>query len=222
MNLAAKSNLSNWEKLYEGFDRQEQPEAKPQPPVEPIELSHSYFQVHNSYIIVQVKGGLMLIDQHGAHERVLFERFLSMLKNHTGVSQQLLFPVTLEYNASDAAFVEEMMVPLHSLGIDIQRKDATVFVVSGVAPYIQETNIKDLLDELLDEFRQSNTLSDKNIPVARTLARKTAIRKGQSLNQEEMEALANDLFACENSSINTSGKPTFYKLGLCDLDKFFI
>jgi DNA mismatch repair protein MutL len=168
-----------------------------------------------------MKGGLLIIDQQGAHERIQYERFASMLKNHTGVSQQLLFPLTLAYNAYESSLLGEMMEALQALGIDIQPFGNNTFVIQGVAPYIQETNLKDLMDNLIQEYASSNSLDDRNTPLAKALAKKTSIKKGQSLKQEEMESLVNDLFACENSSINTSGKPTYYKIGLDEIERKF-
>ena len=224
LNLSNKNNWA-WEKLYEGFEKKEQVEEavskEHQAIATPPEIAHSFYQIQNAFILCSMKGGLLIIDQQGAHERIQFERFASMLKNHTGVSQQLLFPLTLEYNAYESSLLQEMMEALHALGIDIQPFGNNTYVIQGVAPYIQETNLKDLMDNLIQEFANSNSLDDRNIPLAKALAKKTAIKKGQSLKQEEMESLVNELFACENSSINTSGKPTYYKIGLDEIERKF-
>lgn len=224
LNLPSKNNWA-WEKLYEGFEKkdQEHPHEKTEQPnsEKPQEISHSFYQVQNSYILTSMKGGILVIDQQGAHERIQFERYASMLKNHTGVSQQLLFPVNLEYNAYECSLLTEMLEPLHSLGIDIHPFGSNSFVIHGVAPYMQETNLKDLMDSLIQEFANSHSLNDRNSPLAKALARKTSIKRGQSLNQEEMESLVNELFACENSSISPTGKPTYFKLGMEDIEKRF-
>jgi DNA mismatch repair protein MutL len=225
LNLPGNNSWS-WEKLYEGFEKkdsfQNNTSSSQDSISSPTEIPSSYFQVQNSYILCSMKGGIILIDQQGAHERILVEKFSSMLKNHTGVSQQLLYPLSLEYNAYESSILNEMLEPLHSLGIDIQPFGMNTFVVQGVAPYIQETNIRDLVDQFIQEFSQSSTLGDRNLPLARTLAQKTAIKKGQRLSQEEMESLVNDLFACENSSLNPAGKPTFFKIGLEEIERKFL
>jgi DNA mismatch repair protein MutL len=178
------------------------------------------FQLHNRFIISQIKSGFMLIDQQAAHERILFERFLQHLESRQGASQQSLFPQTITLNSVDFELVKELLTDIQSLGFQIREFGKNTLIIEGVPADIG-TNINELevLEHLLEGFKnnQSALKLNKRESLARALARNTAIKAGQHLSSEEMNALIDELFACEMPNISLSGKPVISTFTLEEL-----
>jgi DNA mismatch repair protein MutL len=183
-------------------------------------LGKQIFQLHNRFIISQIKSGFMLIDQQAAHERILFERFLQHLESRQGASQQSLFPQTITLNSVDFELVKELLTDIQSLGFQIREFGKNTLIIEGVPADIG-TNINELevLEHLLEGFKnnQSALKLNKRESLARALARNTAIKAGQHLSSEEMNALIDELFACEMPNISLSGKPVISTFTLEEL-----
>ncbi len=177
-------------------------------------------QLHQRFILSTIKSGFMLIDQQAAHERILYERFLSQLENHQGVCQQSLFPQTVSLNAADFELVKDLMPDIQALGFQIREFGKHTFVVEGVPADIS-TNASEveLLEHLIEGFKnnQSGLKLDKRDNLARTLARNTAIKAGVNLSAEEMNALIDELFACQMPQVSLSGKPIIITFSLEEL-----
>ena len=183
-------------------------------------IGKQIFQLHNRFIISQIKSGFMLIDQQAAHERILFERFLQHLENRQGASQQSLFPQTVTLNAVDFELVKELLTDIQSLGFQIREFGKNTMIIEGVPADIG-TNISELeiLEHLLEGFKnnQSTLKLSKRDSLARALARNTSIKSGQSLSSEEMNMLIDELFACEMPNTSLSGKPVISTFTLEEL-----
>jgi DNA mismatch repair protein MutL len=177
-------------------------------------------QLHQRFILSTIKSGFMLIDQQAAHERILYERFISQLENHQGVCQQSLFPQTVSLNAADFELVKDLMPDIQALGFQIREFGKHTFVVEGVPADIS-TNASEveLLEHLIEGFKnnQSGLKLDKRDNLARTLARNTAIKAGVNLSAEEMNALIDELFACQMPQVALSGKPIIVTFSLEEL-----
>ena len=177
-------------------------------------------QLHQRFILSTIKSGFMLIDQQAAHERILYERFLSQLENHQGVCQQSLFPQTVSLNAADFELVKDLMPDIQALGFQIREFGKHTFVVEGVPADIS-TNASEveLLEHLIEGFKnnQSGLKLDKRDNLARTLARNTAIKAGVNLSAEEMNAIIDELFACQMPQVSLSGKPIIITFSLEEL-----
>jgi DNA mismatch repair protein MutL len=177
-------------------------------------------QLHQRFILSTIKSGFMLIDQQAAHERILYERFLSQLENHQGVCQQSLFPQTVSLNAADFELVKDLMPDIQALGFQIREFGKHTFVVEGVPADIS-TNASEveLLEHLIEGFKnnQSSLKLDKRDNLARTLARNTAIKAGVNLSAEEMNAIIDELFACQMPQVGLSGKPIIITFSLEEL-----
>ena len=173
-------------------------------------IGKQLFQLHNRFIISQIKSGFMLIDQQAAHERILFERFLEHLESRQGASQQSLFPQTITLNAVDFELVKELLTDIQSLGFQIREFGKNTMIIEGVPADIGK-NISELeiLEHLLEGFKnnQSALKLNKRDSLARALARNTSIKSGQILSSEEMNLLIDELFACEMPNTSLSGKP---------------
>jgi DNA mismatch repair protein MutL len=240
------SSASGWEKLFEGAEtsskkivnlkeHQEETEfltftskasldeARQLIYPSEDEIAGTTFQVELSYIVAQMSTGLLILDQQMAHERILFERYLKQLSSSSGASQQCLFPPTLQLNPSDFSLVMDMLGELKSLGFIVEEFGKDTVLIQGVPADVQIKNEKELFEGLIDQFKNfKNELSlDKRENLARSLAKKSSLKRGQKLNSQEMETLVGQLFACKNSNYSPSGNKTFVKLDLSNIQAFF-
>lgn len=230
------SNQDHWEKLYE-----QSRNFAPSPPElqvlrfesgmnkssgenEQAALEEkSLFQVHNRYIMRQVRSGLMVIDQQYAHERILYDKFLNQLKTSSAESQQDLFPQTVSLSSADFALVLEMEQEITALGFRFGIFGKNTLVVNGVPANLPSASGKALFEGLIEQFKINQ--SDLSIPIkenlARSLARRAGIKGGQKLAKEEMRALIDGLFACSTSNYNPDGIPTFFIFELRKIESYF-
>jgi DNA mismatch repair protein MutL len=181
-----------------------------------------FFQLNNQFIVTPIKSGMMIINQQTAHERILFEKYLEALERNPIVSQQLLFPKVITVNATDEAILLEILPEMAALGFTINAFGKSTFVINGLPAELHLENETVLLSEIIETYR--NTLTpdgSKNKHVARTLAKRAAIKSGVRLKAEEMNRLVDELFACREPQFAPDGKPCVSKLTLEDLSKMF-
>ncbi|MBD3749548.1 MAG: DNA mismatch repair endonuclease MutL [Sphingobacteriales bacterium] len=186
--------------------------------------SRQVFQLHQRYIITQIKSGLMLVDQQAAHERILYERFLLQLEQNKGLSQQSLFPQTVTLNTTDFALANELLPDFQALGFQISAFGKNTLVIEGVPADIPENNdLATMLEELIEGFKNNHTILklDKRDNLARTLAKNAAIKTGTALATEEMNDLIDQLFACQMPNLSIYGKQIIIKLTLEELAQRF-
>jgi len=181
------------------------------------------WQAHNKYIISQIRNGLMIIDQHVAHERILYERVLSNFENSLPSIQQLLFPETVEVNASDYSLVKELQTHLERLGFDIKLFGKNTIVIEGIPADVRIGNERKILQDVLDEFRNNEHagISDVRDNLAKSFACKAAIKAGDRLNFNEMVVLIEHLFLTKMPFVCPHGRPVIVKIPLEELDKRF-
>lgn len=209
---------SNWETLFEG-----QPASLSGKP-ESNSTGHSkiLFQFQNNYLIREVTQGLMFIDQQAASERILFDRLMERSLSTSGSSQKLLFPVTLEFNASDFSLVIELLKEIRELGFELEEFGKNTFLLSGV-PIEVSGNEQRIFEELIEQFRFNR--EKLKVPVRENLARALAVRgsikKGQPLNKEQQESLVAGLFSSPMPSMAPDGRPTFFIFESGQLDRQF-
>lgn len=234
-----KNNLKNWQKLYDGLDEMVTPDnVVPAVTIEsewtaatPIDDDEGTFsnqrkvpyQIHNTYIVSQIKSGFLLIDQQLAHERILYERYLALLENQTSPTQKSLFATTVEFSPGDSAILKDILPQIRQLGFDIEEFGGSSFVINGVpADLKQGKNEQKLLEQLLEQFKQNVGLR-LNIKenIAQSMARSATVKRGQALNIEEMQELIDKLFACSIPFKSPSGKNAFITFELEELEKQF-
>jgi DNA mismatch repair protein MutL len=221
----------NWDTLYEISKKEEtlqqEMHAEKGIPVDEQEITKSserqFFQVHNRFIMSQIKSGFMLISQQAAHERILYERFLQQLQNHSGVSQQSLFPQSVTLNSSDFELLKELLPDIRGLGFDIREFGKNTVVVEGIPADISNANEHELLEQLLEGFKNNLAILklDKRDNLARSLARNAAIKTGVKLSLEEMNQLVDQLFACQMPNLALNGKPVITTFTLNELAERF-
>ena len=229
-------NQDHWEKLYEQSKNFGPPQPEPQvlrfessvnnksdETVEAPMEEKALFQIHNRYIMRQVKSGIMILDQQFAHERILYEKFLTHLKNKSAESQQDLFPQTVTLSPSDFALVLEMEQEIAALGFRFEVFGKNTIVVNGVPANLATKGGKALFEGLIEQFKINQ--SDLSIPIkenlARSLAKRAGIKAGQRLAKEEMKALIDGLFACGTSNYTPDGIPTFFIFELRKIESYF-
>ena len=235
-----KSNTEHWEKLFDENEgklnleslKDEQKkdltltfDSKLNEKTETVfpKQAQSVFQLHNHYIISQVRSGMMMVDQRAAHERVLFERYLSNLDTHSGASQQSLFPQTITLNQQDASLVMDMEKEIKALGFMIEPFGKCDFLVKGMPTDLAQMNEQHVFEGLLEQFKKNK--SELSIPVrenlARSLAKRTSLTKSEQLMDEEMRMLIDQLFGCENPNYTPDGRKTFQIIDLNTIENYF-
>jgi DNA mismatch repair protein MutL len=180
-------------------------------------------QVHQQYILSQIKSGFILIDQQAAHERILYERYQRALQDSPVPVQQSLFPQTLPLLPADAALISEMLPDLLTLGYDLEPFGNNTFVVRGTPADIQTGNEQASIEGLLEQFKNfSNDLKvNRREQLVRSMARNNAIPSGKSLTTREMQNVIDELFACTMPTAAPGGKYTYISFKLSDLAKMF-
>ncbi|SER71963.1 DNA mismatch repair endonuclease MutL [Pedobacter rhizosphaerae] len=222
-----KASTKNWGSLYE---------ITQEPVIEQTAIyaaddailetkQKQYMQLHNRYIVSQIKSGLMVIDQQMAHERILYERFLVHLEDRKGASQQSLFPQTITLNAHDFELAKSLLEDIKSLGFDVREFGKNTLVVEGVPVDLGSSKINEtqLFEQLIEGFKnsQQELKLSKRDSLARSLAKNSAIKAGTNLGQEEMNTLIDELFACKTPNFSVTGKPIIQTITLAELDKKF-
>lgn len=229
-NRVKHDDVAHWEKLY-GTPEERQSFQQPQQEVQnifphlqtvnPAEHNRNFIQFKNKYILTPVKSGLMIIDQRRAHQRILFERIMISLNQHQGVSQQLLFPQTLETNAADAALLIPLLEDLNHMGFDIREFGTNTFIINGVPGIMDNSDAVGMIEGLLESFKSSAAnLKERSLEqLATALAVAAAINYGTSLNQEEISSLIDSLFACQTPNYSPTGKPVLEIIPTDELEK---
>ncbi|HWW43247.1 DNA mismatch repair endonuclease MutL [Pedobacter sp.] len=225
------ASTKNWGSLYEIANHTPAEQVKIElPGVSEIEenyapLQKQLMQVHNRYIVSQIKSGLMVIDQQAAHERILYERFLVHLEDRKGASQQSLFPQTVTLSPNDYELAKSLLEDIKSLGFEVREFGKNTLVIEGIPVDLGSSNINEtqLFEHLIEGFKnsQQELRLDKRDALARSMARNSAIKSGTSLSQEEMNMLIEQLFACKMPNFSIGGKPVIQTITLTDLDKKF-
>jgi DNA mismatch repair protein MutL len=180
-----------------------------------------YLQVNQSYIVTAVKSGLLLIDQHLAHSRVLFEKYLKELENHSGVSQQELFPQALSLNVNDASLLKEMLPELENLGFVLEQANPTTFMINGTPSDAAGCDAVALLEKILDNYKINRTdlQLDRKLNLAKTMAMQLSIKAQTKLTETEMQNIVDQLFACNVAEVAPNGKKIYVIINMEDYFK---
>ena len=247
-NFDKKKDVSHWEKLYEGLRedikkeegenaqmnahpesqdaiRLESAASQAMHPETASDTSDKApcFQIHRKYIATHVKSGLMLISQQEAHERILYEKFLSMVQLRSGASQQSLFPQTLELNPADFSLIMGMKDEINAIGFEFSAFGKSAVVINGVPADLNTGNEKTLFESFIEQFKrnQAELSIPKDENIARAIAKRSCIKIGAVLTTTEMSSLIDQLFACEQPHYAPNGKRTTFILELEKMDQFF-
>jgi DNA mismatch repair protein MutL len=165
----------------------------------------------------------MLLDQHVAHERIIYERVVDRMKERASAGQQLLFPTTIQLNPAEAQLLKELTPGLEKIGLLVKPFGGSTFVVEAVPPELKPGDEERMLREILRSFMESQELSLSAVQdgLAKTYACKAAVKSGDPLNEPEMRFLVENLFRTAIPYVCPHGRPTVVKLSLDELDRKF-
>jgi DNA mismatch repair protein MutL len=217
---------SQWESLYTGLDiknieveseivntslfSEEKPNSKT-------------YQIHNKYIVSSIKSGIVYINQHLAHQRILYEEFLENITVREAMSQQLLFPLEISFSKSDITLIKEIKEDLESVGFLFGDLLDDTIIVKGIPVNITESQITIIIEQLLEDIK--NDIPDTSFSqldiMSKSLAKSLAIKTGSKLNLKEQEEMVNKLFSCKQPDLSPFGKTTFITINIDEIDKKF-
>ncbi|HZX75361.1 MAG TPA: DNA mismatch repair endonuclease MutL [Cyclobacteriaceae bacterium] len=232
-----RSNLENWERLFEDKRDNSSLFSKPEPNQRttmrfesavnqqghvPTPEEKIVFQLQQKYVVRAMKSGLMIIDQQAAHERVLFEKFSAQMKGTPETSQQSLFPQVVDLSPADFALAMEIQKEIIAIGFRFELFGKNSLLISGMPSGIHGEE-KEIFEGLLEQFKKNQ--AELSLPlhenVARSLAKRASIKTGDTLEKEEMEALVEGLFSSANPNFSPEGKPTFFIFDTLMADGYF-
>lgn len=188
------------------------------------EVGQTTFQLHNKYIVSPIKSGMMIIHQHLAHQRVLYEELLKNITVQEAVSQQLLFPLQFHFSTPDAAILEKIQEQLEQTGFVFSSLTEEVVEISGIPVSIVESHVATVLEQLIKDIKEEipDAGFSQNDLLAKSMAKSMAVKTGVSLNTKEREHLVNQLFACKEPSVAPNNKTVLITMDVNDFDKKFI
>lgn len=237
---SSAASQTQWEELYKGLnedfstDTENVLSAPNQSDEQPIftsnetgkasvaeERSPAHYQYKGCYIMTAVKSGLMIIDQHRAHVRILYEQYLKQLKEHTAHTQKMLFPEMVNLPTSNEAALQKVLSEMQTMGFELSNMGGGSYAVNGIPAGIEGLNISALVGDMVASTLEDGSSVNEEIDqaLALSLARNAAIPYGQVLGNEEMENLVNELFACNNVNYTPTGKTILTILKQLDIEK---
>lgn len=227
----SKSDMGDWASLYGNLsssvdkgNQMEQPTMFSDDYFVREEVGSMHFQYKGQYIISATNSGLMIIDQHRAHVRILYDRYIGQMSKQENVSQGLLFPELLTLPPSDAHVLEQIMDDLHHLGFDVTPIGGGSFSINGLPSGVEGLSPQALLQSMVASACDGGKfdVSAYRHRIALSLAKSAAIVAGQVLNQDEMDILMSDLLKSSNPSLTPDGKTIIVLLKQESIQKMFV
>ncbi|GAA6530282.1 MAG: DNA mismatch repair endonuclease MutL [Prevotella sp.] len=216
---ATSNSSSQWGELYKGLGKEQghpEEEIFPESKVSSSdrqsritdEKSPAHYQYKGKYILTAVKSGLMFIDQHRAHVRILYEQYLQRLGQHKNHSQRVLFPEVVQIPASDQVMLKKVLPEMEELGFELSDLGKGSYAVNGVPEGLEGLDFSRLVSDMISSAieKGSKVKEEMDRTLAVSLARHAAIPQGQVLNNDEMENIVNSLFACPHPKYTPDGK----------------
>ena len=230
MTARPKASATDWTRLYDGLattveTRQEQQMDmfEGERSLDEDEVGGQHFQFRGQYIISATRSGLMIIDQHRAHMRVLYDRYILQMDRQENVTQGLLFPELLTLSPSDAQALDGIMEELHRIGFDLTSIGGGSYSINGLPSGIDGLVPQTLIKNIIASVRQGAQpgLHDHKHRIALSLAKAAAIVEGQVLTQQEMDMLMSELFKSSNPNLTPDGKVIIALLKQANIAKMF-
>jgi DNA mismatch repair protein MutL len=227
-----QENLKSWQQIYQGLDTRSNEittiasqisEEKDLGNEASNIISKEPFQLHNKYILVGIKSGMMIIDQQNAHERILYEENLKLIKSKPHPTQKELFPSVLELDSHKSSLLQVLIPFTSRIGFDIGEFGKNAFIIHGVPVGLPSSvNSLQLLKEIIESYDENLELQlgvEENL--ARSYAQNAAVKRGTPLTPDEMKSIVDKLFGCEVPFVSPSGKKCFIDMGIQDINARF-
>ncbi|WP_187260965.1 DNA mismatch repair endonuclease MutL [Pontibacter beigongshangensis] len=181
-------------------------------------------QIHQKYLLVQVKSGVMIIDQQAAQERILYEKYIGSMQKKTGASQALLFPQTVDLSPGDAVLIKELAAEFKDMGFQFEEFGGNTIILNGIPADVQAADEKQLLEELIEQYKNNATSMklDRSENLARAMAKRLASRLPFRMSDLEMNSLVDKLFACQVPNYTPGGQKTLVIMELGQLHDLFL
>ena len=178
-----------------------------------------FIQLQQSYIVTAVKSGILVVDQHLAHERILYEKYLKEMETEVRASQQELFPHHISLNINDASILKELKPELEKIGFRIETMNNTTFVINGTPVDCKGSDAVSIIEKILEDYKMNNSgnQSDRKLNLARSLASQMAVKAGQTLTALEMQDIIDRLFGCAVAELAPNGKKIFTIINADDI-----
>lgn len=220
--LDKKPKIANWQELYQVQQQLNPevtaPETKPEPVFEES-FQEEFLQINKAYIIATTKSGCLFINQHLAHERILYERYQRTRLQPLTI-QKCLLPVMLEFNAVDTVMLESMLDDLLNLGFEIEKFGQQSFTIQGIPADIKPGKEKETIEQLMESYKHfsSEVKLEKREKLIRLMASQQAIPEGKKLSNAEMQELFQQLLLCEQPSLAPNGKKIMARITSKDIE----
>ncbi|MGB6647625.1 MAG: DNA mismatch repair endonuclease MutL, partial [Bacteroidota bacterium] len=181
------------------------------------------WQLHERYILCRSAGGLVVVDQHVAHERVIYEQALSRMNAGRRDSQQLMFPATLHLNPAEHSLLTELLPGLGEMGFDIAPFGKNTIVLNGIPADVKASDVENLLSEILTLYREYQRASPLEVRdnLVKSVACRAAVKAGDKLTDEEMRELLRQLSAARMPYVCPHGRPILLRIPVEELDRRF-
>lgn len=220
-----KDNIENWDSLYSGIDEIESTNKVPEQQLifdESVQQNW-FLQLKGKYIMTPVKSGVMIINQKFAHERILFEEFSQNIISDKYVSQKLIFPVIIEFSSSDYEILNKLDETIYKLGFRIKELEKNKIEIDGVPSGLTETNTKDTIESLIEDYKEKATNITDEIKqnIVLKMAKCASINYGKQLNTQDMQTIFDNLFSCSAPNYTVEGKKIISILKQEEIDKLF-
>lgn len=234
--LQKKTEQKEWRKAFEGIRNESlresftQSETASQQLINPewnsellSENNPLIFQLHKKYIITQVTSGLAVIQQHAAHYRILYEKFLRQMEDKDFAAQQQLFPQTMEFSSTDFEIIRELLPDLHHLGFDLSEFGKNSFVLNGTPHDVEQGREQQVIEQMLEQYKNNSSQVKLNSRenLARSVAKNLAMPAGKILAPRLMKNMVEELFSCSMPYQSPEGKPTLILISDEELEEKF-
>jgi DNA mismatch repair protein MutL len=176
------------------------------------------------YVLIENASGLVLVDQHAAHERILFEQMLRRMENQGVPSQRLLLPITLNVGPQDANWLNQNQQLLEKAGIEVEAFGSGAFKIDALPTFVKAADPTQLIHDIIDDLRDANAQSARmrlgEDMIAKTVCRH-AVKANDTLREAELQKLVEDLLACDLPYCCPHGRPTMIQISYAELEKKF-
>ena len=234
LSFKKTETMQSWESLYVGlkqdtietetfsFENEEVTASLFDEKEEENTINRTY-QIHKKYIVSTIKSGMVIIDQSRAHQRVLYEQFLTSMTVHQASSQQLLFPLQLHFSNNEMKLIAELQPSLANTGFVFEAFETDAVHISGIPVNTTESEVSIVLEQLISDLEDGipDSSFSQNDTIAKSMAKSLSVKTGVYLTEKEQENLVNNLFACKEPNVSPFQKPTFITMRVEDIDKRF-